>query len=115
MNLRFEPAHGNDPQVLGALRPYLQDESIESDQFLGRPDEAAMSADLVTLVSVVLSSAAVVQLARAVHTWIIHTRPGVKVRLVDGTRTLDIDCINPKDADALASEIAARFFGDGYK
>ena len=53
------------------------------------------------ILSIVLGSAAVVQLAKAVHTWIIATRPMVSVRLKFSDREFEIKAQNFSQTESL--------------
>lgn len=76
--------HDATERTLYSLQDWIKQERISglSARRKSIPPKAdEMGADPVTILSVVLASAAVVELVKSIHVWIKNTRPKVKVKI----------------------------------
>ena len=71
-----------------------------------RPGE--MGVDPITVLSVVLGSAAAVQLVKTLHVWVKTSRPSLKIKFKTGTSEVEIDAQNLPDQQVLVDKIVTQ-------
>lgn len=96
-------------QTLYSLQDWLKKEEITGlrVEIKSSPPKAEqMGVELITILSVVLASAAVVELVKSIHVWIQSTRPKVKVKIqVSESKAIEIDAENLPDSEALINKV----------
>jgi hypothetical protein len=69
------------------------------------PPEEAMGVTVASVLSVVLGSASVVQLAKSLHTWLIARRPKLKATIMVGKKKIQLEGENIQDWNSLLDHI----------
>lgn len=87
-----------------AVQDWIRREQIEGlrvERKSAPAVEGQMGIDPLTALSVVLGSAAVVELVKSLHVWIRTRRPQLKIKLKVGDSDLEINAQNLPDQQAL--------------
>jgi hypothetical protein len=112
MNLRIE-LQGPDATENTTLdiQDWLRRErlvGLQIERESGHPEEGQMGAELVPILSVVLGSAALVELVKCLHVWLTVRRPRVKIKVTIGNRLAEMEADNlPVGPDAIANYISS--------
>lgn len=102
IKLQLEGQEADEKSLL-ALQDWLKRSDVEGlrvEREKSRPAEGQMG-DVATILSVVLGSAAVVELVRAIHTWVKTRRRNVKIKFDVGGTKVEIDAQNLADDEAV--------------
>lgn len=97
-------------ETLFSLEDWIRQERIPelTVQAISSPPESGHMGEPLTILSVVLASAAVVELVKSIHIWITATRPKVKVKLqIDEFKTIEIEADNLPENQLLIDKILA--------
>lgn len=93
-----------------AVQDWIRREQIEGlrvERKSAPAVEGQMGIDPLTALSVVLGSAAVVELVKSLHVWIRARRPKLKIKLKVGDADLEIDAQNLQDQRVLIEKALA--------
>ena len=108
VEIQLEGQDVNDQTVL-ALQDWIRREDIAGLQVKRKgiaPEPGQMGADAGTVLSVVLGSAAAVQLVKSIHVWLQTKRRVIKIKLRAGSTTIEIDADNVVDERSLIESVA---------
>jgi hypothetical protein len=107
VSIMLEGDEANE-QSLRALQDWLRRErlpGLQVERPAAPPPEGAMGVTLTAILSVVLGSASVVQLAKSVHTWMTARRPKLKAVIVVGKKRVELVGENVQDWNSLLEHI----------
>jgi|SRR5215831_12134018 len=98
----------------GELRAWLHDARIREvervTQETTAPKPGEQGPTLLAILTIILGSRALVELARSLHRYIEARRPKVKLTIKTRKKLIEIDCTNPPPLDELVKE--AKFLAD---
>ena len=82
-------------------------ENVAQDETPPAPGEQGPT--LLAILTVILGSRAIVELARSLHRYIEARTPRTKITLKTGKQTIQIDCTNPPPLPALIAQAKTLF------
>lgn len=105
MSLLIELEGDKSLEETTSLKSWIEKERIHGIENIKQntepPQPGEMGPTVVAVISVILSSAATVELIRSLHVWVTTRKRRLKVKITDGSRTVEIDCESPDDINAL--------------
>ena len=102
MELELTGEDANETTLL-AFQDWIKREQVEGLQARrksGKPEKDEMGFDSGTILSVVLGSAAVVELVRSLHVWMKMRKPKVRMKLKTKDKEVEVDAENLPDEKA---------------
>lgn len=106
IDLVLDAKDGSSEQATDDLYRWLNmEEGIRVKRERGAPEEGSMGIDPLSILTVVLGSAAAVKLAESLHVWIENRRPKIKIRIVNGDRSIEIETNNVESQQELIEKI----------
>lgn len=89
------------------MRNWIKQEKIPTldsvERLVDSPKKGEMGIDPATALTIVLGSAAIVELVKSIHVWIQTRRPKTKMKITSGDKTIDIETNNVKTQEELIS------------
>ena len=96
-----------------SLQNWIKQEKIDDLEELtvktSPPKEEEMGVEPVSILAVVLGSAAVVQLVKSIHVWIKSSKPKVKMKIIVNSKTIEIEAENLRDTQSLVEQVLEIF------
>lgn len=71
------------------------------------PEEGAMGCTAATILTVILGSASIVELAKSLHNWLIARRPKLKVSIVVGKKSVQFEGENLPDWCSVLEQVTS--------
>ncbi|MHC4657106.1 MAG: effector-associated constant component EACC1 [Planctomycetota bacterium] len=107
LNLELNGADANEQSILG-LQDWIRKERISGVQVERKtapPVKGEMGVEPLTILSVVLGSAAVIELVKSIHVWLTVRRPKLKISLKVGQSEVEIDAINLPEQERFVEKV----------
>jgi hypothetical protein len=104
----------NDQNTRSNLITFINEFSSSNFRILEpeKKDSNHLGVDPLAVLSIILGSGAVIELVKALHTWIQATRPKVHIKISKGDLSFEIDAENLHDEQLLIKKIRDLFFSD---
>lgn len=100
-----------DEDTALALRDWLQKEQISGllvERKSAPPKESHMGIEPLSILSIILGSAAIVELVRSIHVWIEVRKPKLRLKLRRGQSEVEIEVENLASQKELIESVLAK-------
>jgi hypothetical protein len=94
-----------------SLQDWIKNESItglQSQRKTAPPAKGELGLELLPVLSIILGSAAVVELVKSIHVWLKYRRPKVKVKFRVGPSEVVIDAENLPQQQEFVEKVLAK-------